>query len=379
MRDLYKKMIIVFSYCVCSAVSFAQITSKQWFDKAEQLYKDKNYQEAAVAYDKASAIDPKNETAFYMAGWCYNDLDKFANAIDRLKKAVALKKDDHLAWQELGYAYKKTSKNEDALTCLNKAITIKPTYALAYKQLGDVYQNLDRDAEAITAYKKCYENNNKNDDACYKLGYLYNGLGEYDNALEWLNKATEIKPGVDVYNEIGFANYKLKKNEEAMNAYKNALKLNEKNGTAYKGMGDICRLNYSPAKVDDAITNYTKAIEYNPKSSGSHYGLGWCYNEKSRYEEAIPLLNKSIELDRTLVASYVELGYAQYMTKKYTEGLNTLKAGLAQDSKSRLCRYYSGLIYIKQGDKTNATTMYNELKPLDAKLADKLLEKINAM
>jgi hypothetical protein len=67
------------------------------------------------------------------------------------------------------------------------------------------------------------------------------------------------------------------------------------------------------------------------------------------------------------------------MTGKYAEGINTLKAGLAQDNKSKLCRYYSGLIYIKQNDKANATVMYNELKPIDEKLASQLLTKINAL
>jgi tetratricopeptide (TPR) repeat protein len=379
MASLYKKPAMVFLSLIFTVVSFAQTTAKEWFDKAEKLYDDAKYKEAAVAYDKATELDPKNEDAFYKAGWCYNDLDKFINAIDRLKKAVVLKKTDHLAWQELGYAYKKTSKNEEALSCLNKAIEIKPTYAMAYKQLGDVYQNLNKNAEAILAYKKCYDNNDKNDDACYNLGYIYNGLEEYSNALDWLNKANNIKPGVDVYNEMGFANYKLKKSDEALSAYKSALEINSKNGTAYKGMADVYRMNYKPAKLTEAIENYLKAIEYNPKSSGSHYGLGWCYNEKSRYEEAIPLLSKSIELDRTFAAAYVELGYAQYMTSKYTEGLNTLKAGLAQDTKSKLCRYYSGLIYVKQGDKSNATIMCNELKAIDTKLADQLLAKINLM
>jgi tetratricopeptide (TPR) repeat protein len=379
MANLYKKPVMVFISLIITVVSFAQTTAKEWFDKAEKLYNDAKYKEAAVAYDKATELDPKNETAFYKAGWCYNDMDKFINAIDRLKKAVALKKTDHLAWQELGYAYKKTSKSQEALNCLNKAIEIKPDYALAYKQLGDVYQNLNRDADAITAYKKCYENDNENDDACYNLGYLYNGMELYSTALEWLYKAATIKESVDVWNEIGFAYYKLKDSDEAINAYKSGLKINSENGTAYKGMGDVFRLNYTPARIEDAVASYLKAIEYNPKSSGSNYGLGWCYNEKSRFEEAIPLLIKSIELDRTFAAGYVELGYAQYMTSKYAEGLNTLKAGLAQDSKSKLCRYYSALIYIKQGDKSNATIMYNQLQPLDVKLAEKLLVKINAL
>ena len=360
-------------------ISFSQTTAKEWLAKAEKLYADEKYLEAAVAYDKTSTLDPKSQKAFYMAGWCYNDLDKFENAIDRLKKAIALDKNDHLAWQELGYAYKKTSKNNEALSSLKKAIEIKPTYALAYKQLGDVYQNMNKNTDAAAAYKKCYENDSENDDACYNLGYLYNGMELYSTALEWLYKAATIKESVDVWNEIGFAYYKLKDNDEAIDAYQSALKINEKSGTAYKGMGDVYRLNYNPAKIEDATSNYLKAIENNPKSSGSHYGLGWCYNEKSKYEEAIRLLTKSIELDRTFAAAYVELGYAQYMTNKYPEGLNTLKAGLAQDNQNKLCRYYSGLIYIKQGDKSNAYIMYNELKPIDAKLADKLLGKINAM
>jgi tetratricopeptide (TPR) repeat protein len=379
MRKLVIKTAMFFLSLLVSIVSFAQTTSKEWFDKAEKLYADEKYKEAAVAYDKATELDPKNQTAFYKAGWCYNDLDKFINAIDRLKKAVALKKNDHLAWQELGYAYKKTAKNQEALNCINKAIEIKPDYALAYKQLGDVYQNMNKNAEAIAAYKKCYDNDSENDDACYNLGYIYNGLEEYDNALEWLNKANDIKKSADVYNEIGFAYYKLKKNDEAIDAYKSTLKINDRNSTAYKGMGDVYRLNYSPAKLEESIENYLKAIEYNPQSSGSYYGLGWCYNEKSRFEEAIPMLTKSTALEKTFAPGYVELGYAQYMTGKYTEGLSTLKLGLVQDSKNRLCRYYSGLIYVKQADKSNATIMYNELKPLDAKLADKLLAKINAL
>lgn len=379
MGNLSKKLAIISVYLLSSVISFAQITSRQWFDKAESQFNDKKYNEAAVSYDKVSELDPKNQKAFYMAGWCYNDLEKYPNAIDRLKKAVALKKDDHLAWQELGYAYKKSSKNAEALDCLKKAVAISPTYALAYKQLGDVYQNLGQRADALAAYKKCYENNNKNDDACYNIGYLYNGMAEYENALEWLKKAKDLNNKTDVNNEIGYAYYKLKKNDEAISAYRNTLLLNEKNGTAYKGMGDVYRINYMPAKVTEALESYLKAIEYNPSSSGSHYGLGWCYNEKARYSDAIAALNKSIELDRTFAASYVELGYAQYMTGKYPEGINTLKAGIAQDGKNKLCRYYSGLIYIKQNDKTNATIMYNELKPIDTKLADQLLTKINAL
>lgn len=198
MKSVCKNISITILSLIVAAVSFAQTTSTEWYNKATKLFDDEQYKEAAVAFDKASQLDPKKEDAFYKAGWCYNDLGRYDNAIDRLNKTVALNKNNHLAWQELGYAYKKTSKNELALSCLKKAVEIKPTYALAYKQMGDVYQNLDKDDDAIAAYKKCYLNDEENDDACYNLGYIYNGKAEYTTALEWLNKANKIKEGVDL-------------------------------------------------------------------------------------------------------------------------------------------------------------------------------------
>jgi tetratricopeptide (TPR) repeat protein len=95
-----------------------------------------------------------------------------------------------------------------------------------------------------------------------------------------------------------------------------------------------------------------------------------------KYDEAIPLLKKSLELDTKLAAGYTELGYAQYMKSLYTDALKTLKEGINIDPKSTLCRYYSALVYIQLKDKANAQSMQNELRILDAKLADKLTTKI---
>jgi tetratricopeptide (TPR) repeat protein len=364
---------------VYSLVISAQTSATEWFDAGNKLFENKNYKEAVASFEKASTINPKYYAAFYKAGWCYNDLDMYEMAVDRLKKAVELKPDYHLAFQELGYAYKKLGKNEEALVSLKRAVEIKPTYVSALKQLGDVYQNLKNKPEAINAYTKCYENDKQNSDACYNLGYIYNGLEDFTKALEWLNICVQIEPDTDAYNEMGFSYYKLIKNEESIAAYNNAIKINPKNGISYKGIGDVYRRNYKPAKIAEAIESYKKAIEFNPKSSGSHYGLGWCYNENKAYEEAIPILKKSIELDKTLVVSYSEVGYALYMTGKNTDGLYYLQQGLLQDNKNALCRYYSGLIYIVLKDKIKATVMYNELKPIDSKLAEKLLVKINVL
>ncbi len=374
-----RKLLLLSVFILLAGIGFAQTTASEWFKKGMDLFDKKQYREAVTAFDKASGLNTQYDKAFYRAGWCFNDLEQFENAADRLQKAVAINKTYAEAWQELGYAYKKLGKNQDALNSLNKAIEARPSYALAYKQKGDVYQNMKSNTEAIEAYKKCIEIDPNNESALYNIGYLYNAKEDYYNSLLWLKKASAIKKTVSTYNEIGFAFYKQKQNDSAIANYRNALLINPENGTAYKGIGDVYRRNYSPARVDEAMESYKKAIQYNPKSAGSHFGLGWCYNEKGLYSESVPMLRKSLELDNTLVAGYTEMGYAQYMTTKYSDALETFRKGITLDKNNALCRYYSGLVYIQLKDKYKATNMYNDLKSVDVKLADKLLAKINAM
>ena len=364
---------------LCSVTINAQTTSKEWFNKGIALNDSSRFTESSKAFERAIALDNNYAEAFYRAGWTYNELNNFDKAIDRLLKAIQLKKEYAFALQELGYAYKKKENYTEALNYLNQAVTIKPDYARAYKQLGDVYKSLKRNEEGITAYEKAYALDNKEEQACYEAGYLYNGKGNYDKALEWLNKAIGLKPTVNSYNELGFAYYSLKKNDEAIAAYKNALRINPLNGTAYKGMGDVYRRNYTPAKTTEAIENYRVAIRNNPSSAGSHFGMGWCFNEFRNYDSSIIYLLKALQLDKTIQAAYTELGYAQYMKGLNYEALKTFDNGLALNPKQKLPIYYKGLVYVVLKDKYNANKMYDLLPQLDASLADKLLTKINTL
>jgi superkiller protein 3 len=369
--------VCLFIFISTNATS--QLTAKEWFNKGVSLNNISDNITAVKAFEKAINLDAQYADAYYRLGWTHNELGAYDKAIEHLKKAVELKKDYAFALQEMGYSYKKKENYTDALNYFNKAIIAKPDYATAYKQLGDVYINLKRGTEAAAAYEKAYTLDNKNEGACYELGYWYNQNNNFEKALEWLNRAAAIKPTVSTYNEIGFAKYKLLKNDESIAAYKSALLINAGNGTAYKGMGDVYRKNYTPAKTTEAIENYRKAITNNPKSTGSYFGLGWCFNELGKYDSSIVMLKKVIELDGTFTAAYTELGYAQYMKGFYTDALNTFNKVIGIDVKVTLPRYYKGFVYIAQKDKANATKMYEELKPLDKTLADKLLIKINAL
>lgn len=375
-----KRRLLSMMLCICLlGTASGQTSARDWYAKGLKLNDSSKNTEAVKAFGKAIQLDVNYFDAYYRLGWTYNELHDYNMAIVRLLKAIQLKKNDAFSLQELGYAYNGKQNYTEALNYLNQAIAVKPDYTRAYKQLGDVYLKLKRDAEGIAAYEKAYALDNTQETVCYELGYWHNARGNYDKALEWLNKAIAIKPAVDSYNELGFAYYSLKKNDEAIAAYKNALRVNPLNGTAYKGIGDVYRRNYSPAKTTEALASYRMAVQNNPSSAGSYFGMGWCYNEQNNYDSAITNLNRALALDDTIVAAYTELGYAQYMKKYYSDALATFNKGLSLNPKLKLPIYYKGLVYIALKDKTSAGNIYNQLLPIDAELAAKLSAKINVM
>lgn len=374
-----RNFILVIFFFGCSLNSFSQTTPKDWYNKGDAFKKEKKIQEAVNAYNKAAAAGTGYYEASYMSGWCYNELGKYDSAILSLNKTIRVKPDHANAYFELGYANKKKKQLGEAEKMFNKAILFNPNYYNAYKEVADVYAQLSRKEEALATYQKWSEKEPGSADARHWAGYTCNGMEKYDQALDWLQKANAIKPSALTYNEIGFAYYKQKKNEESIAAYQKALELEPGNGTAYKGIGDVYRRNFKPVKTAEALENYRKAIVNNPKSAGSYYGIGWCHNNNGNYQEAIAILKKALEIEPTMSAAYAELGYSQYMTAAYTDAIQTLNNGISYDSKSSLCRYYLGLVYVAQKDKANAQKIQNELVGLDKALSDKLLEKINAL
>ena len=81
MKTGKKKLLLLSIAVLMTGFAMAQTTAKEWYDKGIKLMDDESYTEAITAFEKASALDPKDEDAFYKAGWCYNDIRKYDKAV----------------------------------------------------------------------------------------------------------------------------------------------------------------------------------------------------------------------------------------------------------------------------------------------------------
>src|SRR5712692_7532064 len=90
------------------------ITAEQYNKQGDDLFEDKQYDDALEAYQRAVALKPI-ASAYYHIGWIYNDRDDYDQALTALQQAVRLNPNDAESYYELGYAYRNLKRPNEAL------------------------------------------------------------------------------------------------------------------------------------------------------------------------------------------------------------------------------------------------------------------------
>ena len=233
---------------------------------------------------------------------------------------------------------------------------------------------------ALTAFKNAIAKKADYNNAYYEAGLCCNELENFEDAVDLLVKYNPVSNTgkKNKYNELGFAYYRLRNAKDAIAEYEKTLALFANNGTALRGIGTVY---YEVVEDHDkAILYFEKALAVNEdESKPIYYKLGWLYNDKERYDEAINVLLKAIEYDSEDSGYREELGYAYYMKEQYEFAITQLNKAISLDENSSLGYYYKGLCFIATDKKGDAMSMYYKLKELSGEEADELLEKINGM
>jgi len=179
------------------------------------------------------------------------------------------------------------------------------------------------------------------DEACEKALYFME-KEDYEKALLYLEIAikTEISPSKEyLYLAIGLCNNELGNYAKAIEAYKQAIRIDPDLADAYYNLG----LAYDELGFyKDAIEAYKQTIHINPDYASPFYSLGRIYSLNGLYKDSIEAYKQAIRIDPDYANSHLGLG----------------------------------LTYLFIGDKNSALSEYKILKELDIDLANKLFDLI---
>ncbi|WP_055077347.1 tetratricopeptide repeat protein [Pseudanabaena sp. 'Roaring Creek'] len=147
--------------------------------------------------------------------------------------------------------------------------------------------------EAISFLNKCLLNNSESYEIWYRKGHIFLQLARYEEAVLSFNKAIFIKSDYySAWNEQGFALRQLGRYEEAILSHNKALEINpdDNNALSHRGYAFL-RL----GRLDEAFADFERQMEFSKGSS--YYDKACFYAVQNQIDEAIPNLQKAIEID----------------------------------------------------------------------------------
>ena len=118
------------------------------------------------------------------------------------------------------------------------------------------------------------------------------------------------------------------KYEEAIESYKQAIKLNPDDAYAHTRLGVAY---YKSGKYQEAIKSYKRAIRLDPDYRDAHHNLGVAYDELGRYKEAIESYKQAIRIDPDYADVHNNLGNAYSKLGMYKEAIKSYKQAIRID------------------------------------------------
>jgi tetratricopeptide (TPR) repeat protein len=187
------------------AALMADEESFQLFDKGNLLMEEEKYDEALEIFEEFRAKYPEIYQVHLNIGNCHlnkGELDKaeseFKLVLDKTMEMHGDYKSDPAtslrAFTGLGELYIQKGNFEKAQEYFAQALEISPEDEVAAYNVGQIFFSNQRPDEAIKYYKLAIQIKEDWSKPYLRLGYAYLNKGDFDAALEYLNKFVEMDP-----------------------------------------------------------------------------------------------------------------------------------------------------------------------------------------
>lgn len=199
---------------------------------------------------------------------------------------------------------------------------------------------------------------------------------EYEKALPYLEIA--IKTDISslkawAYFQSGYCYGKLNSYAKAIEAYKQAVRIDPDDADTYYNLGNVY---FALDNHSKAIEVYKQAIRIDPDDAETHYNLGIAYDEVGFYKDAIEAYKQAIRIDPDDAETHGGLGVTYGKLGFYKDAIEAFKQAIRIDPNYANAHLGLGFSYFLIGDKSSALNEYKILKELDIDKANELFDII---
>lgn len=335
-----------------------------WNNRGWAYIEQKKYNQAMADFNKAAELNPNSELPYFGRGWVYNRLKEYEAAIKEYNKVIELNPHYAVAWNNRGAAKSWLNQMSEAIKDYDKAIKLKPNYVKAYENRGKAFLGLGDEDKALADFQRASKLNrsNKGGDKVIGEALALSKSGNFDEALELLNKAAELYPDNQYIfvNRGNIYNNHFRDYEAAIADYNKTIEINNKFSWPYLNRA----IAYGRLKRwDEAIVDYGRALEIDQNYASAYNGRAWSYCKIGKFEEALVDANKALQLKPNEANFFDTRACAYIGLKRYDEALADLNKAIKLSPEGWLYKNRAEL-YKLMGEEDKAKTDFAKAKKL---------------
>jgi len=325
---------------VGQAVQARQAEVRQRVARGAQLEQKGEYAEAEQEYRAALLLAPQNADLYAALAYVLGRQEKWDETASAEREALRLNPDDDMAHNNLGAALAHKGDWDGEITEDREALHLNPNNALAHFGLGAALAHKRDWDGAITEYREALRLNPNLAGGWYSLGLAYFHAGQYDQSLSAEQEAIRLEPGnAGAWVSLGIAYGILDKNREAVNAYREAIRLKP--------------------DIVEAWVN-----------------LGRTYGDLGQYDQYLSAEQEAIRLRPDLADVWVSLGNAYHSLRQYDQEISADQEAIRLEPRNVGAWFNLGSGYNRHGQRSEVMKVYERLKTLDPKLADRFFQMV---
>ena len=198
-----------------------------------------NYERASRRYERVTEIEPENDEAHYYLGLTRQLMGKVQQAVQTYLRALSINPDNANANRELAAAYLQLGQAGQAIPYARRATELEANSQPAWSNLAAAYSLTGRYEQAVDAYRQALELGEAAPQLVLGLADAHVQLGNYARAINTLKPRVGPDASAAMFERLGYAHFKLRHFEKAMDRFQQALNRNNEHVAALNGLG-VC-------------------------------------------------------------------------------------------------------------------------------------------
>lgn len=327
----------------------------------------KQYPESVSAFQKAADIQPRNAGARSNLCKALGKAGKRMEAVDECREAVRLDPDNEKFQSQLADLYLLNERGAEALSLLEAAYIRFQNSIKIMGQLADVYYDRSEYGKALELYEKIASLDPTIDTVHFRLSLTYDHLDRPDDAITAAKKYLSMRPA-----DLAFANLHLGRMlqnggffDESLEPLKKAAELKPKLGAAYLEMS----VSYEAiGDKENTLLNLRKAYNMSPPNLSLSRRLGWALTNYGAMAEAVEPLERANDLRPNDPYIMTKLGLAYFESNSFDKAIDILQRADVLLPNDRVITMFLGVARSRRATLLNFDDVFEKARndPKDA-------------